>query len=76
MEDGSGAFVQTHYPPFHTTDLKGASFEDATFENADFREALNLEHCDFRGARGLETCVFDDEDTKRHVLRAAKKPQE
>ena len=61
-------FQQTHYPPFFEADLKGTSFADARFENADFREARNILECDFSGARGLESCLFDDDETKNAIM--------
>lgn len=69
--DESPAFEQTHYPPFSNANLESASFIDATFKNADFREADGLLECDFSGAKGLEDCLFDDEETKQAVLNKA-----
>lgn len=63
------AFEQTHYPPFWRADLQGASFVDATFKNADFREAIGILECDFAGAKGLDTAIFDDDEVKKSVLR-------
>lgn len=67
------AFQQTYYPPFFQADLEGTSFVDATFKNADFRDAINVLNCDFAGAKGLETCLFDDEKTKNAVLAMSKR---
>ena len=67
---GEMQFGQTYWPPFHEADLSGVSFEDVSFENADFREALNILECSFAGATGLNTCLFDD-DVKEQVLRQA-----
>lgn len=66
--EGPPAFHQTHYPPFSNANLKGASFVDTRFRNADFRQAEGLRECDFTGAKGLETCLFDGDETKRTVL--------
>lgn len=74
--DGSGAFEQTHYPPFCQANLRRASFEDATFTNADFRDADGILECNFKGAKGLETCLFDDETTREAVLRLAEKERQ
>lgn len=71
--DGPPAFQQTHYPPFSEADLKGTSFADARFENADFREARNILECDFSGASGLETCLFDDDETKNAIMEQVSK---
>ena len=70
-EHGDKHFFQTHYPPFDCTDLRGVSFEDAYLQNADFRNAINIQDCEFRGACGLETCIFDNEEMKRSVLESA-----
>jgi uncharacterized protein YjbI with pentapeptide repeats len=71
FEDGTGDFEQTHYPPFWRTRLKGASFAEVTFKNADFREAEGILDCDFLKARGLDTCLFGDEETKKAVIAKA-----
>ncbi len=70
MPDGGQSFQQTHYPPFSGADLTGVSFADATFKNADFREAENILSCDFKGATGLETCLFDDEEIRDAVFKS------
>ncbi|WP_165913925.1 pentapeptide repeat-containing protein [Sinorhizobium americanum] len=67
------AFQQIHYPPFCNAHLEGASFVDATFKNADFRDAIGILKCDFTGAKGLETCLFDDEETKHAALAMSKR---
>ena len=69
--DGHGAFHQTYWPPFDGADLKGASFEEVAFRNADFRGAENIESCIFAGAKGLDECLFDDEKTKKRILKMA-----
>ena len=66
-------FQQTHYPPFSNANLKRASFIDARFKNADFREAEGILACDFTGAKGLETCLFDNEKIRDAVLSQAKR---
>lgn len=66
------AFRQTYWPPFDGADLTGVSFEDVVFQNADFRDALNVQKCSFKGAKGLEECRFDDEEVKGRVLEAAR----
>ena len=71
MGDGNGAYIQTHYPPFDRADLKGASFEDVVFRNADFRNAKNIQECTFSGARGLDECLFDNEEVREQILRKA-----
>lgn len=71
VDEGPPAFRPTYYPPFHEADLKGTSFEDVLFENADFRGAKNIEACTFSGARGLNECLFDSEEVKEEVLRNA-----
>lgn len=65
-------YQQTYYPPFYNAVLDGASFIDATFKNADFRDAIGVLKCDFAGAKGLETCLFDDEEIKHAVLKKSK----
>ena len=54
-----------------TRNLKGASFEDVTFRNADFRDAVNIGDCTFTGAKGLDECLFDNEGVKEQILRKA-----
>ena len=73
MDDGDRVFHQFYYPPFDEADLKGASFEDVLFENADFRGARNIEECSFVGAKGLDDCLFDSDEVKEEVLRKAGK---
>ncbi len=76
LEDLGGrdmAFRQTYWPPFDGADLKGASFNEVLFRNADLRGALNVQDCSFAGAEGLDECLFDDEDVKRWVLEAVKR---
>ena len=70
-EDGQGAFLQTYWPPFDNVDMKGVSFQDAYFKNADFRDALNVLDCCFSGASGLDDCLFDNDKLKRQVQEAA-----
>lgn len=70
--DAPPAFEQTYYPPFCEASLSTASFAEARFKNADFRQASGILQCDFEGAKGLETCLFDDEDTKEAVLGRAR----
>lgn len=67
------SFEQTYYPPFSNADLKGASFADARFNNADFREAEGVLECDFTGAKGLGTCLFDDNEIRDAVLEMSRK---
>ena len=69
--DGHAAFNQTYYPPFDGADLKGASFGDVLFKNADFRGAKNIQECTFTGAKGLDECMFDNEEMKGQILRKA-----
>ncbi len=64
--------LQVAYGAFDGADLSGASFQDATFINADFRNASNIELADFAGAHGLETCAFDDNVSKKLVIQNAK----
>ena len=71
VEEGGVLFRQTYYPPFDEADLKGSSFEDVRFQNADFRNAVNIEDCTFAGAKGLEECLFDNEEVKEQILRKA-----
>ena len=72
LDDGSEVPVQNYWPPFNEADLTDASFENATFKNADFRGALSIQNCSFVGAKGLETCLFDDENVRKSVLKAAR----
>lgn len=65
--DGNSAFYQTYWAPFDGVDLKGVSFQDVRFQNADFRGALNLQSCYFSGAIGLDTCLFDNDEIKQQV---------
>lgn len=67
--DEPPAFQQTHYPPFWNSDLRRASFADATFKNADFRGADGILECDFKGAKGLEFALFDDDEVRNSVLK-------
>ena len=69
-DDGSRFFLQEHHPPFYEVDLAGVSFEKAVFQNADFRDAYNLEHCNFSGAKGLKDCLFDTEEIREQVLKS------
>ncbi|MCY4229142.1 MAG: pentapeptide repeat-containing protein [Gammaproteobacteria bacterium] len=71
IDHGESSFCQTYRPPFDDVDLAGVSFEDVSFENADFRDCLNIENCSFNGARGLETCLFDNEEVKKLILADA-----
>lgn len=52
-------FHPTHTPCFSHATLTGVSFADVQFEDADFRESINILSCDFEGAKDLNTCVFD-----------------
>lgn len=70
-EDGNPIYIQTQYSPFYNTDLDGVSFRYVHFENADFRDALNIDKADFTNARGLDTCIFDRSALKNDVLRNA-----
>ena len=72
--DGEPIWVPTYRSPFHMADLSGTSFEDVAFQNADFRDATNLDECRFAGATGLEDCVFDCEEDKERVLEMARTP--
>ena len=72
MENGDSAYRQTYLPPFDGADLRGASFEDVYFQNADFRGALNIQDCSFSGAQGLTKCVFDDDEITKWAQEAAK----
>lgn len=74
LEDGDRDWVRTYQPPFWRADLKGASFVNVAFRNADFREAENIEECSFAGATGLDDCIFDSEEVKQLVLRSAQSP--
>ncbi len=71
LEDGNPVFIPTYTSPFHEADLKGASFEDVLFRNADFRGAENVEKCSFSGAKGLDECLFDSEEVKEDIFRKA-----
>ena len=71
MEDGERDFHQTYWPPFDNVDLKGVSFQDAYFKNADFRDVQNILDCWFSGAAGLDDCLFDNDEVKRRVQEAA-----
>ena len=73
MQDGERSWVPNYRPPFWMADLKGASFENVWFRNADFRDAVNLKECNFAGATGLDDCIFDSEEVKRSVLRSAQR---
>ena len=72
MGDGTRSFIQTYMPPFMGANLKGTSFEKASFKNADFRDAKNIMHCEFRGARGLDRCMFDDDEVRTYVLASVR----
>ena len=73
-QEGEPLWVPEYHSPFHLADVAGASFEDVVFDNADFRDAENLDKCSFAGATGLEDCIFDSEEDKRQVLRIARAP--
>ena len=70
-DDGGHFWMQTHYGPFDRADLKGASFKDCIFKNADFREAENVLKADFTGAKGLEAALFDNDEIRAAVLAQA-----
>ena len=70
---GEPVFIQTYFPPFHSTDLGGVSFAGVAFWNPDFRDASNLEGCNFSGATGLENGMFDSDEVKELVLQAARR---
>jgi len=61
--------TQIYFGPFDGADLTDVSFQDAIFQNADFRGALNISKANFAGVSGLETCVFDYEALENEVLK-------
>ena len=63
----------TNRPPFWKADLKGASFKNVAFRNADLRDAVNLMECNFAGATGLDDCIFDSDEIKQSVLLSAQR---
>ena len=61
--------IQTQYPPLHSADLFGGSFEDLVFVKTDFRNAGNLDKCEFTGATALESNLFgSDKEEGAHLL--------
>jgi uncharacterized protein YjbI with pentapeptide repeats len=75
-EDGSPILLQAYYGPFHEANLSHVSFEYVRFKNADFREAEHIEQANFYGATGLEASVFDSQEIKDFVLKAAQRSEE
>jgi len=74
-DDGRPIFAQVSVGPFCQADLTGTNFEDARFENADFRDAENIDKAHFKGATGLESCIFDAEEIKQDILAMARAPK-
>ena len=72
-DDGNRSFEQRHWSPFGEAELMGASFEDAVFTNADFRQARDILSCNFSGAKRLETCLFDNDEIKGEVIKLAQR---
>lgn len=70
-DDGFPIAIRAHYGPFEDADLKGVSFRNTQFANADFRGVLNIAKADFTGAGGLDTCIFDQDALENEVLRTA-----
>lgn len=70
---GDPSPIRSSYGPFYQTELRGASFRNCLFENADFRDAENVLEADFAGATGLDKALFDDEPTRLAVLAMAER---
>ncbi|MEP2505467.1 MAG: pentapeptide repeat-containing protein [Paracoccaceae bacterium] len=70
--DGRPVYAKVARSVFDEADLSNTSFRFCTFEQADFREAFNIEGADFSGAKGLDTCVFDNDDLKKKIIEKSK----
>ena len=71
--DGRPILAKVAHSVFEGANLLNTSFRFCTFENADFREAVNIEGADFSGAEGLDTCVFDNDGLKKKIIQNSKK---
>lgn len=56
-------------PPFQGTSLKGVNFSECVFENADFRDTINLDRAIFSKAKGLEDAVFHDDKKENKRIK-------
>lgn len=59
-DDGEPYSTQIYMPAFDGADLDETSFDECTFENADFRGAKNILNASFIEVKGLDTCFFDE----------------